>query len=122
MEPQLDSDSLRLDKVHIILYTFFMSTVMSVTEARKNLLKLVDHVDEKYTRVDLTKNGKVKATLVSPEYLDSLEETIYTLEHSMDDIREAEKRFAKGEYITLEELEEDFRKRVAKEKPKKHAR
>ena len=100
-----------------------MLHVLPVTQARKDLLKLVDKVDEEYTRFDLTKNGKVKATLISPEYLDSLEETIYTLEHSMNDIREAEKQIAKGEYITLEEFEKDLAKRKAKlAKQKKYAR
>jgi len=89
-----------------------MAQVIPVTEARKNLLKLVDIVDQEYTRIDLTKKGKIKATLVSPDYLDSLEETIYTLENSMDDIREAEKQIAKGEYISLEQ----FRKELAARK------
>lgn len=93
-----------------------MTQVISVTEARKNLLKLVDQVDEEYTRVDLTKNGKVKATLVSPDYLDSIEETLYSLEHSLKDIREAEKRIAKGEYVTLEQVEEDLKKRLKRSK------
>lgn len=91
-----------------------MTQVIPVTEARKNLLKLVDLIDEEYTRIDLTKKGKVKATLVSPDYLDSLEETIYSLEHSLKDIREAEAEIARGEYVTLEELEANFKKRVAK--------
>lgn len=91
-----------------------MAQVIPVTEARRNLLKLVDLVDEQYTRIDLTKKGKVKATLVSPDYLDSLEETIYSLEHSLKDIREAEKEIARGEYITLEELEVNFKKRLKK--------
>ena len=91
-----------------------MSQVIPVTEARKNLLKLVDKIDEEYTRVDLTKNGKVKATLVSPDYLDSLEETIYTLEHSMKDIKRAEKEIAEGNYVTLEELKKDLEKRLKK--------
>ncbi|KKQ41015.1 MAG: hypothetical protein US59_C0041G0003 [Candidatus Levybacteria bacterium GW2011_GWB1_37_8] len=86
-----------------------------VTQARRDLLKLVDQVNEDYSRVDLTKKGKVKATLVSPEYLDSLEETIYTLEHSMDDIRRAEKEIAKGNYVTLEEIKKDFKKRRLKD-------
>ncbi len=95
-----------------------MSQVIPVTQARRDLLKLVDEVDEKYTRVDLTKNGRVKATLVSPEYLDSLEETIYSLEHSLDDIREAEAEIARGEYVTLEEFRKDLakRNRAAKKK------
>src|SRR5581483_6788085 len=86
------------------MYSVGMSQTISVTEARKNLLKLVDQVDEQYTRVDLTKNGKIKATLVSPDYLDSLEETLYTLQHSMKDIREAQEEIKRGEVVTLEEF------------------
>lgn len=81
-----------------------MTQVIPVTQARRDLLKLVDQVNENYSRVDLTKKGTIKATLVSPDYLDSLEETIYTLEHSMDDIREPEEEIAKGNFVTLEEL------------------
>ncbi len=88
-----------------------MSQTIPVTQARKNLLTLVDKIDEEYTRVDLTKNGKIKATLISPDYLDSLEETIYTLEHSMKDIKRAEKEIAKGNYATLQELKKDLQKR-----------
>ncbi|MBI2040259.1 type II toxin-antitoxin system Phd/YefM family antitoxin [Candidatus Microgenomates bacterium] len=91
-----------------------MTQVIPVTEARKNLLKLVNLIDEQYTRIDITKKGKVKATLVSPDYLDSLEETIYTLENSMNDIREAEKEIARGEYVTLEDLRKDLKKRLSK--------
>ncbi len=89
-----------------------MSDVIAVTEARKNLLNLVDRVDQEYTRFDLTKNGKVKATLISPDYLDSLEETIYTLEHSMNDIKKAEKEVTKGNYVTLEDLKKDLKNRL----------
>ena len=93
-----------------------MAQVIPVTEARKNLLKLIDQVDDEYTRIDLTKKGKVKATLVSPDYLDSLEETIYTLEHSMGDIKKAEEELARGEYVTLEEFKKQLEKRNAREK------
>lgn len=86
--------------------------VIPVTQARRDLLRIVDEVNEEYSRVDLTKKGKIKASLVSPEYLDSLEETIYTLEHSMDDIRKAEKELAKGNYVTLEELKKDLKRRT----------
>jgi len=91
-----------------------MSQVIPVTEARKKLLKLVDQIDEEYTRIDLTKRGKVKATLVSPDYLDSLEETIYTLEHSMKDIKKAEKELAQGKYVTLDEIIKRFNKKNAR--------
>ena len=79
-----------------------MTYVLPVTQARKDFLNLVDKVDEEYLRVDLTKKGKVKATLISPEYIDELEETIYTLTHSMPAIRKAKREHAKGQYVTLE--------------------
>ncbi len=81
-----------------------MTYVIPVTQARKDFLNLVDKVNEEYTRVDITKKGRIKVSMVSPDYLDSLEETIYTLEHSMGDIRAAEKEIAEGKYVTLEEF------------------
>ena len=100
-----------------------MTQVIPVTQARRDLLKLVDQVSEEYTRVDITKRGKITATLVSPDYLDSLEETMYSLEHSLKDIREAEKAFARGEYVTLEEFKKELAERKAKlTKSIKHAR
>ncbi len=95
-----------------IVYTLIMTQVIPVTQARKDLLKLVDQIDDRYTRVDLTKNGRIKATLVSPDYLDSLEETIYSLKHSLKDIQKAEKEIKKGEFVKLEELEKDLQKRL----------
>lgn len=86
-----------------------MIQVIPVTQARRDLLRLVDRVNEEYSRVDITKKGKITATLVSPDYLDSLEETMYSVEHSLKDIREAEKRFKKGDYITLNALRKKYK-------------
>lgn len=85
-----------------------MTYVIPVTEGRKDFLNLVDRVDEEYTRIDFTKKGVVKASLISPQYLDELEETIYTLTHSMGDIRKAEKKIKEGKYVTLEEIKKRF--------------
>jgi len=81
-----------------------MIQAIPVTQARKDLLKLVDQVDNEYSRVDLTKNGKIRATLVSPDYLDSLEETIYSLKNSKKDILAAEKEIVEGNFVTLAEV------------------
>lgn len=89
-----------------------MNNIIPVTHARRDLLKLVDKIDQEYTRIDLTKGGKIKATLVSPDYLDSLEETIYSLKYSLKDIKKAEKEITKGKYITLDELRKDLKKRI----------
>lgn len=91
-----------------------MTQVIPVTQARRDLLRLVDEVNEDYTRVDITKKGKITATLVSPDYLDSMEETMYSLEHSLKDIREAEKRFKKGDYVSLDDLRKDLKRRTLK--------
>lgn len=90
------------------MYTFIMSQIIPVTEARKRLLTLVDEINDQYTRVDLTKNGRIKATLVSPDYLDSLEETIYSLNSSISDIKLAEKEFKQGKYLSLEEVKKKY--------------
>lgn len=90
------------------MYTFIMTQVIPVTEARKKLLNLIDQISDEYTRVDLTKNGRVRATLVSTDYLDSLEETIYSLNNSIPDIKLAEKEFKQGKYLTLEEVKKKY--------------
>lgn len=85
-----------------------MTYVLPVTEARKEFLNLVDKIDEDYLRVDLTKNGRIKATLISPDYIDELEETIYTLTHTMKEIRQSKKEFREGKYVTLETFLKGF--------------
>ena len=77
--------------------------VIPVTQARKYFLILVDRVDAEYTRVDITKSGRVKATLISSDYLEALEESLFTREHSMEAIRQSEQELAKGKYVSLEE-------------------
>jgi prevent-host-death family protein len=81
-----------------------MTYALPITHVRKHFLKLVDEIDENYTRVDVTKNGRVKVTIVSSDYLDSLEETIFSLENSLQDIRLAEKEVADGKFVTLDEI------------------
>lgn len=91
-----------------------MTYTIPVTDGRKNFLTLVDRVDADYTRIDFTKNGVVKASLISPDYLDELEETIYSLTHSMDDIRLAQKEIKEGKYVTLEQIEKRFKTYASK--------
>ncbi|OGG11373.1 hypothetical protein A2Z00_03415 [Candidatus Gottesmanbacteria bacterium RBG_13_45_10] len=99
-----------------------MTYVLPVTQARKDFLNLVDKVDEEYLRVDLTKKGKVKATLVPPDYIDALEETIYTLQHSMPAIRKAEKEIKEGKYVTLETFLKGFHAGKATHPPAKRTK
>jgi PHD/YefM family antitoxin component YafN of YafNO toxin-antitoxin module len=92
------------------MYTLFMNQAISTTQARKDLLRLVDEVDQNYSRIDLTKNGRIRATLVSPDYLDSLEETVYSLDNSLGDIIEAEQEITAGQFVTLNEIKKRLNK------------
>ena len=90
-----------MTQVCIKVYTRYMLNVIPITKARSSLLDLVDRVYEDYSRIDLTKKGVVKASLISTEYLYLLEETVFTLENSLDDIKLAEKELEQGKYLTL---------------------
>jgi len=52
-----------------------MSNLLSISDVRANLPELVAQVGDTLDRVVITVNGQPKATLVSAEELESLEET-----------------------------------------------
>ncbi len=81
-----------------------MGHTLPITKARQDLLRLVDKVSQEYTRIDLTKQGKIKATLVSPHYLNSLEETVFTLQHTLPQVKQSEFDLVKGAFSTLQQL------------------
>ena len=57
-------------------------------------------------RVTITVNGKPKATLISAEELESLEETaeILAIPGALEDIKEGMEQIKKGEFTRLEDL------------------
>jgi prevent-host-death family protein len=52
-----------------------MDKNMSLSDARKNLPKILKEISETGGRVTITVNGQPKATLINSEELESLEET-----------------------------------------------
>ena len=56
-----------------------MSNLISISDVRANLPELVNKVGNTMDRVIITVNGQPKATLVSAEELESLEETAEVL-------------------------------------------
>jgi antitoxin YefM len=56
-----------------------MSNLISISDARANLPELVTKVEKTMDRIVITVNGQPKATLVSAEELESLEETAEVL-------------------------------------------
>lgn len=83
-----------------------MSDLISISNARANLPDLVERVDKHMDRVTITVNGKPKATLISAEELESLEETaeILAIPGALEDIKEGMDQIKKGEFTRLEDL------------------
>jgi prevent-host-death family protein len=50
--------------------------VLPLAEIKKRLSEIVDGVEERHDRVVLTRNGRPAAVIISPEELESLEDTL----------------------------------------------
>jgi prevent-host-death family protein len=74
---------------------------LSVSEARTTLKTLVDRVDGTHERVTLTRNGRPAAVLISPDDLESLEETLSVLSDPalMRQLDEAKAAVAAGDVL-----------------------
>ncbi|OGH17323.1 MAG: hypothetical protein A3C22_02005 [Candidatus Levybacteria bacterium RIFCSPHIGHO2_02_FULL_37_10] len=83
-----------------------MSDLISISQARANLPDIVTKVNKNMDRVTITVNGKPKATLISAEELESLEETaeILAIPGALEDIKEGMEQIKKGEFTRLEDL------------------
>ncbi len=87
--------------------------VLPLAEIKKRLSEIVDGVEERHERVVLTRNGRPAAVIISPEELESLEETLDILSdpEAMREIHEAEAAIDAGEVVGGEELRAKYRKR-----------
>ncbi len=85
-------------------------TTLPLAEIKKRLSEIVDRVEGHHERVVLTRNGRPAAVIMSPDDLESLEETLDILSDPtvLDAIREAEEDLAAGRFVTGEELRRMF--------------
>lgn len=83
------------------------SDQLSISSVRAKLPDLVDKVSKYYDRVVITVNGKPKATLLSIEELESLEETaeVMAIPGIIKDIKKSEEQIKKGQFVRLEDLD-----------------
>ena len=100
------SDELGLDKLYKILYIKIMNLV-AISDFRANLPRLINQVSERLERLVITVSGKPKAVVISPEELESLEETaeILATPGALEAIKKSRKEIREGKFITLEEFE-----------------
>ena len=82
-----------------------MSETVPFTEAKAHLSELVDRTLREHERFILTRNGVPAAVLVSPEDLESLEETVEILQDKalLDSIRTSRREAAQGKRLHLKD-------------------
>ena len=87
--------------------------VLPLAEIKKRLSEIVDGVEVRHDRVVLTRYGRPAAVIISPDDLESLEETLELLSNprTMRDIRRAEAAVEAGEVMTADELRSKYLKR-----------
>jgi antitoxin YefM len=81
---------------------------VNVRAAKAELSALLDRVHATHERVTITRNGRAAAVLISPEDLESLEETLDVLSSptTMQQIREARAELDRGEGLDEAQLGE----------------
>ncbi len=88
------------------MYNRTVNNLISISDARANLPDLVDKVNDHMDRIVITVNGQPKATLVSAEELESLEETaeVLAIPGAKKSIKTGLKQAKKGRGVTLSKL------------------
>lgn len=83
-----------------------MTNLIAISDARAHLPDLVNKVYKYLDRVVITINGQPKATLVSVEELESLEETaeILAIAGVRNRIKKGTEQISKGEFVALSDL------------------
>ncbi len=103
-------------------------TTLPISKARKEIFKIAEEIQKPGVIYTLTEKGIPKAVMMSAEEFDSLLENLEILSNPkiMANIKEAEEELKRGEYVTLDELMEeygytdaDLQPSVLREKPKK---
>ena len=79
---------------------------MTISDARATLPDLVNKVSKNMDRVTITVNGKPKAVVLSPEELESLEETaeILAIPGALESIKKGKEQIKKGQFVKLADL------------------
>jgi len=90
-----------------------MPETLPLASVKARFSELVDRVARQHDRVIVTRNGKPAVVLISPDDLESLEETLAVMSDPelMEDIRKGEEAIARGDVHTLEEIQADLEAR-----------
>jgi antitoxin YefM len=88
---------------------------LSLSHVKAHLSEITDRVEGQHDRVVVTRKGRPAAVLVSPDDLESLEETLAAMSDPglMEKIRAGEDAVDSGDTVTLDELQDSLKHRKA---------
>ncbi len=80
-----------------------MSDTLPFSEAKTHLSELADRVERQHDRILVTRNGRPSFVLVSPDDLDSLEESLDILRDTelMTSLRQSRQEASEGKRLRL---------------------
>lgn len=83
-----------------------MSDTLPFSEVKAHLSEIADRVEIQHDRVLVTRNGRPAFVMMSPDDLESLEETISIVKDSklIESIRRSRKEAAEGKRMRLRDL------------------
>jgi prevent-host-death family protein len=84
--------------------------VLPLAEIKKRLSEIVNGIEERHDRVILTRHGRPAAVIMSPDELESLEETLDILSdpRALREIRKAEAAIESGDTVDADALRAKF--------------
>jgi prevent-host-death family protein len=86
-------------------------TVVNVADAKAHFSELVGRVRGQHERVVITVHGQPAAMMISPDDVESMEETIAILSdpEAVAALKESEEQIARGDTVSLDELTAQLR-------------
>jgi antitoxin YefM len=92
------------------MYNMDMPITVSFTQARAELSDLLDEVERSHEHVEITRNGRPAAVLMSPEEYEVIQETLAILadDETLDALRESEADVRARRLQTLDELRREL--------------
>jgi len=83
---------------------------LPLSDVKNRLSEVVEKVASQHDRVTITRNGRPAAVLVSPDDLESLEETLAILSNpkELSELRKGLQQLDAGEVVSLDDLKVDL--------------
>jgi antitoxin YefM len=92
------------------MYSTDMPKKVPFTRARAELSDLLDEVERSHEHVEITRNGRPAAVLMSPEEYEVIQETLEILgdPETLEDLRQSETDVQAGRLHTLDEVRREL--------------